>query len=549
MRRFVLALALSLALPVSAADVTVLTAARIHGGEPGAKPFEAMAWDGEGRILATGDARDLLARYPGAERIDAAGRTVIPGLIDAHAHLMGLGHALMRADLGGADSKAEIVARLKAFEAELPKGAWLLGRGWDQNRWPEKEFPTAADLDAAFPERPVWLERVDGHAGWGNSAALRAAGRDFAGDWQVDGGRILREDGRATGVFIDAAMALVEAVIPPPDDALREEALERALAESAKSGLTGVHDMGVSLADLALYRRFADGGRLTLRVNAYADGDSHALAALCAFGPLEHPSGRLRMRGVKLYADGALGSRGAALLADYHDEPGHRGLLVTSPGDLETAMAKARDCGVQVATHAIGDRGNRIVLDLYEKLLGERANSDHRWRIEHAQVVAPEDIPRFARLGVLASMQPTHATSDMPWAGDRLGPRRLAGAYAWRRFLDAGVRMPFGSDFPVEQVDPRLGLYAAVTRQDLEGRPPGGWLPDQKLGIAEALHGFTAAAAQASFDEESLGMLAPGKRADFVILDADPFDLPATALPRNAVRSTWVDGRPVYRVR
>lgn len=549
MRRYAIALVLAFApsLPATAAEVTVLTAARIHTGEPGAAPVEAMAWDGEGRILATGGARELLARYPGAERIDAAGRTVIPGLIDAHAHLMGLGYALMRADLVGADSKAEILARLEAFEAELPKGAWLLGRGWDQNRWPDKAFPTAADLDAAFPERPVWLERVDGHAGWGNSAALRAAGRDFSGDWQVDGGRILRENGRATGVFVDEAMELVEAVIPPPDDAFREEAFERALAESAKHGLTGVHDMGVSLADLALYRRFADRGRLTLRVNAYADGDSHALTALCAFGPFEHPSGRLRMRGVKLYADGALGSRGAALLADYHDEHGHRGLLVTAPEDLETAMRKARDCGVQVATHAIGDRGNRLVLDLYEKLLGERANGDHRWRIEHAQVVAVEDIPRFAALGVLASMQPTHATSDMPWAGDRLGPQRLAGAYAWRRFLDAGVRMPFGSDFPVESVDPRLGLYAAVTRQDLEGRPPGGWLPDQKLGFAEALHGFTTAAAHASFDEQTLGTLAPGKRADFVILDADPFELPATDLPRNAVRSTWVDGRPVYR--
>lgn len=531
----------------AAAEVSVLTAARIHTADPARPQAQAMAWDQDGRILALGAAAELRARYPEALRIEAGDSVVLPGLIDAHAHLMGLGYALMRADLNGAGSGAEVVERLRAFAADLPEGAWLLGRGWDQNRWPERAFPTAADLDAAFPGRPVWLERVDGHAGWANSAALRAAGRDLDGDWQPPGGRILRRDGRASGVFVDEAMKLIESVVPAPDAAYRERALVRALAESVRHGLTGVHDMGVPLEDLVLYRRLADAGRLPLRITAYADGDQAALTALCAFGPLKHPSGRLRMAGVKLYADGALGSRGAALLADYADEPGHRGLLVTEPAALEAALVKARDCGLQAATHAIGDRGNRLVLDLYEKVLGPAAaGGDHRWRTEHAQVVALADIPRFARLNVLASMQPTHATSDMPWAQARLGPERIEGAYAWRRFLEAGARLPLGSDFPVEQVDPLLGLYAAITRQDPQGRPAGGWRPEQRLSPAEALAGFTAEAAYAGFAEGEVGRLAPDLRADFVVFDHDPLAPPPGRLLETRARSTWLDGRRVF---
>jgi len=536
-----------------AADaVAVLTAARIHTQDPSHPQATAMAWDGEGRILAVGTAAELRRRYPQARRIDAGKATVVPGLIDAHAHLMGLGYALMRADLSGATSKAEVIERLRAFAATAPAGAWIEGRGWDQNRWPEQAFPTAADLDAAFPDRPVWLERIDGHAAWANSAAMRAAqalegARPLDGDWQPQGGQIVREGGRATGVFVDAAMRLVERAIPPPDAAYREQALERALQVAVANGLTGVHDMGVSREDLALMRRFADAGRLPLRISAYADGDREALADLCEHGLYRHPGGRLQMKGAKLFIDGALGSRGAALLADYSDEPGNRGLLVSDPQAYAAAVIKARDCGVQVASHAIGDRGNRIVLDTYaHALAGQGARADHRWRVEHAQVVAPEDLPRFARLRLVASMQPTHATSDMPWAEDRLGPERLAGAYAWRRFLDLGVPLALGSDFPVEQVDPRLGLYAAVTRQDRAGQPPGGWLPGQRLSAAEALRGFTAEAARAAHDEAEVGRLAPGLRADFVVLDRDPLAVPAAALDELQVRATWVDGQPVH---
>ena len=529
---------------------SLLVAGRIHTGDPAQPVVEAMAWDAQGRVLAIGGADELARRFPDATRHEAPGATVVPGLVDAHAHLMNLGFALLRADLVDAASKDEVIARLKAFEATLPEGAWLLGRGWDQNDWPGKAFPTAADLDAAFPDRPVWLERVDGHAGWANTAAMRAATRDLSGDWQPEGGRILRDaDGQATGVFIDTASAFIDAAVPPPDDALRAEALERALEAAVANGLTGVHDMGVSLADLKLMRDFANAGKLPLRIRAYADGDREALAALCRMGAYEHASGRLAMRGVKFYVDGALGSRGAALIEDYSDEPGHRGLLVTEPAAYAAAVAKARDCGIQPASHAIGDRGNRIVLDTYAEALGEKAAGDHRWRIEHAQVVHRDDLPRFAALKVIASMQPTHATSDMPWAEARIGRERLYGAYAWQRLRALGVPLALGSDFPVESVDPRLGLYSSVTRQDLAGSPAGGWLADQRLSPEQALHGFTQGAAFAAFDEKDTGRLAPGFRADFVLLDADPLTVEPAALPKLKVLSTWVDGQPVHTAR
>jgi predicted amidohydrolase YtcJ len=537
---------LALAGSAAAAEVTILTADRIHTMDPTLSSATALTWDENGRLLAVGERTALLDRYPGARRIDAGGATVVPGLIDAHGHVMSQGLALLRADLVGAVTKEEAIARLRAFERTLPAGAWLLGRGWDQNDWPEKTYPTAADLDVVFPDRPVWLERIDGHAGWANSAAMRAAKQDLSGDWQPDGGRILRVDGRPTGIFVDTAVALIDAAVPAPDAATRSEALKRALASAASVGLTGVHDMGTSLADLELYRRFAGSGRLTLRISAYADGDGAALAALCAMGPYRHATSRLEMTGVKLYADGALGSRGAALLADYHDEPGQRGLLVTEPAALEAAMVKARDCGVQVATHAIGDRANRIVLDAYARVIGATEAPLRRWRIEHAQIVSLEDIPRFAKQHVIASMQPIHATSDGPWVESRVGKDGLPGAYAWRRFLDSGALLAFGSDFPVESDDPRLGLYAAITREDLAGNPPGGWLGDQKLTAAQALRAFTADAAYAGFAEAEVGRLAPGLRADFVVLDGDPLTVAPRRIPELRVRSTWLDGERVY---
>ena len=548
--RFVMAVVLATCMPPAIAEVTVLTAATIRTMDPARPVAGAMAFDDAGAILAVGDAGALHARWPDATRLDLGSATVIPGLIDAHGHVAGLGLSRMRVELEGTRDKAEVLARLRAFSDSLQPGDWLLGRGWDQNDWPEQVFPTAADLDAAFPDRPVWLERIDGHAGWANSAALRATGQDLdaggtRGDWHPAGGRIVRDaQGRATGVLVDGAMALVDGVLPAMDVASAERALSSGMQEAVRHGLTGVHDAGVSLLQMQAYRNLADRGEMPLRIHAMADGDSEALAWLCREGAYRHAGGRLQMRAVKLYVDGALGSRGAALLEDYSDDPGNRGLVLMSPDQLGEAVAKARDCGIQVATHAIGDRGNRLVLDAYEAALA--GHPGLRWRIEHAQVLAPEDLPRLAGLGVIASMQPTHATSDMPWARERLGPDRIHGAYAWRSLRDSGARLALGSDFPVESVDPRLGLYAAATRTDAAGEPIGGWLPGEVLTPFEALRGFTRDAAWAGFAEAETGTLAEGLRADFVVVAEDPLAIPATGLDDLTVLSTWVDGRAAY---
>lgn len=533
--------------PAAQDGVTLVTASRIHTMDTARPMATAMAYGADGRILAVGQADALAKQYPRARRVDVGNATVVPGLIDAHAHIGGLGLAMLSADLVGTRDKAGILQRLRVHEQTLKPGEWLVGGGWDQNDWPQQRFPNAADLDAAFPDRPVWLSRVDGHAGWANSAAIRAVRRDLSGDWQPDGGRIDRDAaGKPTGLFIDNAMLLVEQARPAMSEATAEHALEIAMRAAAEQGLTGVHDAGITLAELGRYQRLADRGRMPLRISAMADGDSAALESLCRNGLYRHPSGRLQMRAVKLYADGALGSRGAAMLEDYSDDHGNRGLMVMSPAQLAAATAKAKRCGVQVATHAIGDRGNREALDAYATALGTDAASDHRWRIEHAQILSAQDLPRLAGLRVIASMQPTHATSDMPWAEDRVGAQRIAGAYAWRQLRDSGARLALGSDFPVERVDPRLGLQAATTRADGEGKPVGGWFPGEKLTAFEALRGFTLDAAHAGFAEAEVGSLVAGKRADFVVLAAYPLASPEARLKEIAVLATYVDGKPVF---
>ena len=511
-------------------------------------PVAALAYDRDGRVLAHGSSQDvrklLEARKGVVNEIVVAG-SVIPGLIDAHGHMLNLGFSLLQADLVGTRSKADVIERLRAKVDALAPGEWLLGRGWDQNDWQEQQFPSAADLDHAFPDRPVWLERVDGHAGWANSMALRAA--KLAADTpDPAGGRIERgANGAPTGVFVDTAMDLVQRQVPKASADLRRRALRLALQSAVAAGLTGVHDAGVSRDDLALYRELADDDALPLRVYAMADGDGAALDWLCRKGAYAHPGGRLGMRAVKLYADGALGSRGAALLADYADDPGNRGLMIETPEKLAQVVKRAADCGVQPAVHAIGDRANRATLDAYAAL-GAEQRARLRPRIEHAQVIDLPDIPRFGALGVIASMQPTHATSDMPWAQARVGADRLRGAYAWRRLLDSGARLALGSDFPVERVDPLLGIHAAVTRQDASGEPEGGWLPDQRLTLAEALDGFTRGAAFAGHAETAVGTLEVGRRADFVVLSMDPHQVRGRALLAIKVKSTWVDGRKVW---
>ena len=524
----------------------------VHGGPiytvDAERPVaEAFAVE-DGRFVAVGTEAEVLAGRADWPRLDLDGQTVTPGLIDAHAHLMGLGEALLSADLVGTTSKADVVARLTAFAETLPEGAWLTGRGWDQNDWGgDGAFPTRADLDAAFPDRPVWLGRVDGHAGWANTAALRAAGLDpdAPAPPDMEGGAILRDaQGRPTGVFVDAAEALIQQAIPEPGRAVAEEALRRALRETTRHGLTGVHEAGTPLAALGLYRQFAADGAFPLRV--YAMITPGEIGTFCDANPDGIDEPRLRVRSVKVYADGALGSRGAALLADYADDPGNAGLLFRPDDAIRATIRAAMACGLQVNTHAIGDRANRQVLDAYQVAIDATGGGAGRHRVEHAQILSLDDIERFAAMGVIASVQPTHATSDMPWAGDRLGDDRLRGAYAWRRLLDGGARLALGSDFPVERVDPLLGFYAAVTRQDGDGQPAGGWYGNQVLTRAEALRGFTLDAAYAGFMEDEVGSIAPGKRADWVVFSQDLMTVPPEAILASKVVSTWIDGRAVY---
>jgi predicted amidohydrolase YtcJ len=530
-------------------QATLITNARIYTMDAGDTVIAsgALAFSSAGEILGIGEQGPMAEAFPDADRIDLEGRAVLPGLIDSHGHLYGLALTYTQADLVGAASKAEVLERLRRFAATLSESDWLLGHGWDQNDWPEPVFPSRADLDAEFPDRPVWLVRIDGHAGWANSAALAQADRDLSGDWQPEGGAILRDaEGQASGILIDKAMNLVEGLVPPLSDPLVEAALERAVKTLVGLGLTGVHDPGVDRDVVDRYRAMIAAGAMPLRVYAMADGVNPTLDWLCESGPLADPSRRLFMRSVKLFADGALGSRGAALLDDYSDDPGNNGLLFSTDEALREQMRRVLSCGLQLGVHAIGDRANRQVLDAYAALLPEFPGNPGRHRIEHAQVVHPADLPRFAELGVIAAMQPIHATSDMYWAGERLGPARLAGAYAWRSLLDGGAKLAFGSDFPVEAVNPMLGIYAAVTRQDLDGWPEGGWQADERLDRADAVRALTLDAAYAAFMEDDTGSLEVGKRADFIVLDRDLMRVPADEIPGVSVLQTWVDGQQVF---
>jgi len=530
-------------------SVTLIHNARIYTFDAGNTVLEsgAFAFSGDGEILGIGDNAPMLQVFSGARRIDLGGRTVLPGLIDSHGHLHGLALSFTRADLSGTRSKADVLNRLREFEVNLAAGEWLLGRGWDQNDWPEQVFPSRDDLDAEFPGRPVWLRRIDGHAAWANSAAIAQADRQLAGEWQPEGGFIHRDTrGEPTGIFIDGAMAIVEQAVPVTSAELVDSALDMATQTLVSLGLTGVHDPGVDRKVIDLYKKKIAQDAFPLRVYAMADGVNETMEWLCADGPVHDPSGRLVMRSVKLYADGALGSRGAALLDDYSDDAGNRGLYFSETEKMEAGLRRALSCGLQVGVHAIGDGANRQVLDVYEKVLAEFPDNPGRHRIEHAQILHPVDIPRFGELGVIAAMQPTHASSDMYWAEERLGKDRLAGAYAWKSLLDKGARLAFGSDFPVEEVNPMLGIYAAVSRQDLEGWPEGGWLPQERVSREDAIRAFTLDAAWAGFMEDQTGSLETGKRADFIVLDRNIMQVPVEGIPEIRVEETWIDGKRVY---
>ena len=508
--------------------------------------FKALAFD-EGRVLEVGDESALARKYPDAKRIDGHGRTLLPGLIDAHGHVMDLGMQSTQVQLVGTTSLAEAQQRIRAYARAHPVSPWLLGGGWNQVLWKLGRFPRASELDQAAAARPAVLWRIDGHADWLNTQALRMAGITRSTPDPI-GGRIERDsDGNPTGVLIDKAMDLVEHIVPQPTNAERRAALRAAFAQMNSVGLTAVGDAGCPGWEIALYRELGDRGELTVHIYAMIQETGADFDALSKSGPLiGYGNDRLTVRSVKLFADGALGSRGAAMLVPYSDMPSQRGLLYMTDDEMEHNVEKALRVGYQVNVHAIGDAANHQVLDAFEKAYTAVGGLLLRNRIEHAQVVALSDIPRFKQLDLIASMQPTHATSDKNMAEDRIGPERLKGAYAWRTFLDQGTRIAGGSDFPVESANPFFGLHAAVTRQDHDDQPPGGWLPEQAMTLLEAFRAFTVDAAYAEHWEQSIGSLEPGKWADFILVDRDLFKIAPREIWKIQVEQTWLAGRKVY---
>ncbi len=525
----------------------VVTNGRIYTAD-GARPVvDAMAIRG-GRVVFVGDRAGARALTGANTRtLDLQGRTVIPGMTDAHAHVTGLGQSLLNVDLVGTTSYEQVIARVVERARNTPKGEWIIGRGWDQNDWGDTRWPTHEALSRAIPDHPVFLERVDGHASLVNALALQKAGVTKAST-DPSGGSIERDaQGNPAGVFIDNAQGVIDRAIPAQTRAQVKNAIKLSIAEMHRWGLTGVHDAGASAQVLDLYEELGREGALNIRMYAMISDNAPTIDAWFKRGPQSGLyDGMLWVRSVKLYQDGALGSRGAALLEPYSDDAKTSGLLVSAPAHILDIATRALRAGFQVNSHAIGDRGNRLVLDSYEAAFKATPTADHRFRVEHAQILNYDDIPRFAQLGVIPSMQASHQTSDMYWAGSRLGEGRLRGAYAWRSLLESGVVIPNGSDFPVEHVDPLISFKSAVSRQDARGWPAGGWYPEQRMTRDEGLKSMTLWPAYAAFQENELGSLAAGKRADFVVLDQDIMRAPDGVLQDARVVSTWVGGRLMY---
>lgn len=527
----------------------IVTNAQIYTADSTHPRAEALAVAGD-RIIFVGTSAGVAAlRAPGTTVIDAGGHALFPGFIDAHAHLRNLSLILATLDLRGVPSYDSVVALVAARARHAAPGSWIRGRGWDQNLW-GTAFPTNALLSRATPDNPVYLRRVDGHAALVNQAALRLAGITRATP-DPPGGRIIRDaNGEPTGLLIDQAFMLAEAAIPPDDDAQMQAMTLPAIAEANRFGLTGIHDAGIGPHELAAYEALARAGRFNLRSYAmiYGSSDTSAfLAAQLALGP--RPAlydGHLWLRSIKIEFDGAMGSRGAALLAPYSDDPGNVGLFRIPPAQVARIAERAAQAGFQMATHAIGDRANRVALDIYAAALRAAPAGDHRFRIEHAQLLTAEDLPRFAQLGVIPSMQGSHQASDMSWVETRIGPDRVRWAYAWRSLRNTGVIIPNGSDAPVESINPLVSFHAFVTRQNDANEPPGGWFPDQRLTREEALLAMTRWPAYASFMENDVGTLAVGHYADFVILDQDIMTIPAEQILATRVLRTVLGGRTIF---
>ena len=477
-------------------------------------------------------------------KLDGAGKTLIPGLIDAHGHVMDMGLAFITLDLSGTGSLAEAQARIRAYAAANPARKWIIGTGWNQESWGLGRFPTAADLDAAVSDVPVWLEHADGHAGWANSLAMRAANVTATAK-APPGGRIEMAGGKPSGLFVDKAMDLIQKAAPPPAPKDRDIALEKAQQALLANGVTGIADMGTSIEDWQAFRRSADRGALRVRIISYALGlDNMVMIA----GPEPTPwlyDDHLRMGGLNLVLDGALASRGAWLKTGYADAPGQRGMELIPSTQLRNMMSRAAMDNFQIAVDAVGDAANSELLDAITEL-SQTYKGDRRWRIEHAQIVDPSDLPRFGQNGIVASMQPARAVADGRMATARLGEARISGAYAWKAMLDNRVPLTFGSDVPTETPNPFVGMAVAMSREDDAGQPTGGWMPQQRVSFEAALDGYTRQAAFAGFAEKRFGSLIPGQRADFVIIDRDisvsrPADIRATQ-----VLETWIGGKRVY---
>ena len=539
MKTPLLALAALLAAAPASADTLISNVNGIQVGADGQiQRFRALTVTDDGKVGQVIENPELVRLANITRTVDGGGRTLLPGLIDAHGHIMGLGFAALQLDLTGTRSLTELQQRLKAYAEANPDSAWIVGRGWNQESWSAKSFPTAADLDAVVTDRPVWLTRVDGHAAIANSAAMRAAGVSSTTQAPT-GGRI------DNGLFVDNAMSLVADKIPEPNDADRDRALAEAQRLMLANGLTAAADMGTSVDDWDAMRRLGEAGRLDVRIIGYSAG-LEPIKAISGNAPSAWLYGdRLRMAGVKLYADGALGSRGAWLKRPYADKPDTRGLRFLSDPELMLQAGQAASGGAQVAIHAIGDAANDQVIGTFERLRASHPG-DRRWRVEHVQVIDPGDISRLAKAGIIASMQPTHQTSDRLMAENRLDPARLEGAYAWRTIQRAGALLAFGSDFPVESPNPFPGIAAAVSRQDPSGAPPGGWRPEERVSFEAALVGFTRNAAYAGFAEERIGSLEPGKWADFIFIDRDPTGVDPQSLAATQVLETWVAGKRVW---
>ena len=541
---FASAMALAIAAPTQA-DVLIDNVEGITISEDGEiQRFTALVIDDDGKvaqILESGE------KKPQTDyREDGQGAVMIPGLIDAHAHVMGIGIGALTLDLSDTNSLAEALDKIRRFAAENEARPWILGRGWNQEKWGLGRFPTAAELDSAVADRPVYLARVDGHAGWANTLAMQAAGVTAASESPA-GGRIERLPGsrQPSGVFVDAAEELMRAAIPVPRPKERDLAFAEAQQVLHRHGITAVADMGTTIEDWQAFRRAGDRGALTLRIMAYAAGpEQMELIAGAAPSPWLYDD-KLRMNGVKLYIDGALGSRGAWLKRPYADDPGNTGLPITGPAKLRNILVRAAQSNFQPAIHAIGTAANADALNAITEI-AESFPGDRRWRIEHVQIVDPVDLPKLGRNGIIASMQPVHQTSDRLMAEARLGPDRLDGAYAWNTILQLGGRLAFGSDAPVESPDPFAGLAAATTRMDANGEPFGGWRPQDRVNREQALAGFTSEAAYAGFAEGRFGRLLPGERADFVLIDRDPLLATPSELRATKVLETWVGGRKVY---